>query len=74
MAALEKITGLYPAAANLRCDNGHGFIDDAIKRWAESTTTAMAYIEPGSRGCKGLANRMSSARLRLQRPFQERNL
>ncbi len=48
VAVLEELTSLYPAPAFIRSDNGPEFIAYALRRWAESSTTTTAYIEPGS--------------------------
>jgi putative transposase len=48
VAVLEELTSLYPAPAYNLSDNGPEFIAHALRRWAESSTTTAAYIEPGS--------------------------
>ncbi len=55
VAVLEELTGLYPAPAYIRSDNGPEFIAHALRRWAERSTTTAAYIEPGSPWQNGFA-------------------
>jgi transposase InsO family protein len=47
-AVLESLTSLHPATAFIRSDNGPEFIAHALSRWARSSATTGAYIEPGS--------------------------
>ena len=65
VAVLEELTSLYSAPAYIRSDNGPEFIAHTLKRWAESSASTRAYIEPDQRGRTVLLNRMSSAQLRL---------
>ena len=60
VAALEELTSLYPAPAFIRSDNGPEFIAHALRRWAESSTTTAAYIEPGSPWQNGFAESFNS--------------
>jgi putative transposase len=55
VAVLEELTGLYPAPEYIRSDNGSEFITHALGRWAESSATTTAYIEPGSTWQNGFA-------------------
>jgi putative transposase len=50
VSVLEELTGLYPAPAFIRSDNGPEFIAHALslRRWYTSSGTTTAYIEPGS--------------------------
>ena len=55
VAVLEELTGLYPALAFIRTDNGPEFIAHALRRWCTSSGTTTAYIEPESPGQNGFA-------------------
>ena len=57
---LEELTCLYPAPAYIRSDNGPEFIANALRRWAERSTTKAAYIEPGSPWQNGFAESFNS--------------
>ena len=60
VAVLEELTSLYPSPAYIRSDNGPEFIAHTLRRWAESSTTKTAYIEPGSPWQKGFAESFNS--------------
>jgi transposase InsO family protein len=60
VAVLEELTGLHPAPAYIRSDNGPEFIAHALRRWAESSSTSAAYIDPGSPWQNGFAESFNS--------------
>jgi putative transposase len=60
LAVLEDLTSIYPAPAFIRSDNGPEFIAHTLRRWAESSSTTTANIEPGSPWQNGFAESFNS--------------
>lgn len=55
VAVLNELNSLYQARVFIRSDNRPEFIDDSLRRWSESSSTANAYIEPGRPWQNGFA-------------------
>ena len=55
VSMLEELTGLYPAPAFIRTDNGPELISHARWHWCTSSGTTTAYIEPGAPWQNGYA-------------------
>ena len=60
VTVLEELTSLYPAPAFIRSDNGPEFIAHALRTWCKNSSTATAYIEPGSPWQNGFAESFNS--------------
>ena len=48
MAVLKELMSLDPGTTLLCSENGPEIIAQALRFWAESRTSTMAYIEPGT--------------------------